>query len=115
MSDQLDWERAQVEREHKCECETCARSTTLCPATTSSIIDELAQQRILVRQLRHNILTGPAPEERRCRATDLRTGARCTLAGHSGYFSHDPAPPWLAALESVVRGVREALQKLDEA
>ena len=99
MSDELDRERAQVKVDHKCGCETCARATTLCPATTSSIIDELAQQRIAVRKLRHAILTGPAPEEWRCKATDLKTGARCTLAVHDGYFSHDPAPPWLAALE----------------
>ena len=99
MSDELDRERARVEADHKCECETCARAVTLCPATTASIIDELAQRRIEVVKLRHIISHGPAPEERRCRATDMRTGARCTLAEHDGYFSHDPAPPWLAALE----------------
>lgn len=53
--DELDRERKAVERDHVCDCETCRRSNSLCPASAGTVIDELAQRRIENRKLREQI------------------------------------------------------------
>jgi len=48
---ELDAERTKVMQEHGCECETCRRSSAICPATASTLIDELAMLRIYRRKV----------------------------------------------------------------